>query len=140
MPYQLINLRIDRIIIHQVFKRAITGDVAPPRLSDEFTDLDPGGIDTLQERTPEARVSRQHGAFAPISWGYRRNRAARYLVGALYFRGTLAGEFEKDLPSAEFLFPTADEDPILDTVSRTARLVPGNPLIDQLLNQLYSVA
>ena len=41
---------------------------------------------------PGVRPSRQRGAFVPISWGYRRNRAARYLVGAVYFPGSFAPE------------------------------------------------
>jgi hypothetical protein len=50
MPYQLINLRIDKIIAHEVYKRTETRDVVQPKCSHDFTQLDSGGLSTLQER------------------------------------------------------------------------------------------
>lgn len=50
MGSQLVNLRIDRIIAHQVFKRTETRDIVPPKCSNELTQLDPSGLNTLQER------------------------------------------------------------------------------------------
>lgn len=85
------------------------------------------------------RPSRQHGAFVPISWGLRRNHAARYLVGALYFRGALASEFAEELPTGEMLFPAAAEDPITETIDMFARFAPDNRLLEELRNHVYTV-
>jgi hypothetical protein len=50
MSYQLVNMRMSRIIAHEVYKRSDTGDPLPPKCSQDFTQLDPGGLSTLQER------------------------------------------------------------------------------------------
>jgi hypothetical protein len=87
-----------------------------------------------------ARPSRQHGAFVPISWGLRRNRAARYLVGALYFRGALADQFKADLPTPETLFPSAQTDPFLRAVVTYSRSAPGSALLAELRRQVFAAA
>jgi hypothetical protein len=50
MPYQLINLRINKIIAHEIYQRSETRDIVPPKCSHDFTPLDPSGLSTLQER------------------------------------------------------------------------------------------
>ena len=51
---QLANLNINKIIVHHVFKRNEDRAIVTPRFSNDFTDLDPVGIATLQERVTEA--------------------------------------------------------------------------------------
>jgi hypothetical protein len=60
MLYQLINLRINRIIAHKIFQREITGEVIPPKCSREFTNLDHAGIEVLQKRMIEALGNGSH--------------------------------------------------------------------------------
>ncbi|MEQ4488136.1 MAG: nucleoid-associated protein [Dehalococcoides mccartyi] len=49
MP-QLVNLRIQRLIIHQVFPRNDTQNLVPPTYSTQFTPLSPPASATLQNR------------------------------------------------------------------------------------------
>ena len=53
---------------------------------------------------PSARPSRQKGLFIPISWGWARNRAARYLVTAIYFKGAIREDLDS-LPVTIQAFP-----------------------------------
>ena len=50
MTYPLINLRIDNIIAHEVYKRSITGAIVPPKCSMGCTALNPSGKSTMQDR------------------------------------------------------------------------------------------
>jgi hypothetical protein len=50
MVYQLTNLRIEKIIAHQIFTRSVTRDIVPPKYSHDFTQLDPSGLSTFQDR------------------------------------------------------------------------------------------
>jgi nucleoid associated protein NdpA len=51
---QLANLQIKKIIAHQIFKRNEERAVVSPQYSSDFTELNPAGITTLQERVTEA--------------------------------------------------------------------------------------
>ncbi|MFC2038948.1 nucleoid-associated protein, partial [Chloroflexota bacterium] len=60
MTIQLTNLRIRRIIAHQVFKRTITGEMVNPKFSTEQTILDQPGTTALQTRITEALGNDSH--------------------------------------------------------------------------------
>lgn len=51
---QLINLTIDRIIIHQVFQRDVDGNKVPPIQSHEFTNFDQNAMDQFKIRVKDA--------------------------------------------------------------------------------------
>lgn len=151
LPTPALDVTTDPLIglwfaLHKLHRSA-PGQLMVERIADEDVavlyafDMPPGWAFSGElSDMPAVRPSRQHGAFIPISWGYRRNRAARYLVGALYFRGVLAEEFAGELPSGAFLFPKAVEDPIIDTVERVARFAPGNQLVGELRERLFAVS
>jgi hypothetical protein len=83
-----------------------------------------------------ARSSRQKGLFVPISWGCARNRAARYLVTAIYFKGAILEDLHF-LPIAEQLFPSATDDGLLANAARFLRI--RNGLSSELNEHLYDV-
>jgi len=60
MGFQLINLRINRVITHQIFKRGQDREPIPPKYSNDYTELDQEGLNVLQERTTEALGSDSH--------------------------------------------------------------------------------
>ena len=60
MTIQLVNLRINRIIAHQVFERPINSDITEPIYSQQFTVLDPSGLNALQTRITEALGNDSH--------------------------------------------------------------------------------
>jgi hypothetical protein len=151
LPTPALDVTTDPLIalwfaLHKLHKSA-PGQLTVERIADDdvavlyIFDMPPGWAFSGElSDMPAARPSRQHGAFIPISWGYRHNRAARYLVGALYFRGVLAEEFAGEFPSGAFLFPKAIEDPIIEAVDRYAHFAPGNRLVDELLEHLLVVS
>jgi len=60
MVYQLVNLRINRIVAHQVFQRTITGEMVDPQCSQECTVLPQPGLTALQTRITEALGNDSH--------------------------------------------------------------------------------
>lgn len=54
MPNQLANLRISRVVIHQVFQRDDNRDIVEPHYNNELTILNNEGLQTLQERITAA--------------------------------------------------------------------------------------
>ena len=54
MPYQPVNLRVERIIVHEIYKRGVTDTVVGPKLSSVCTTLDQNGMDTFLNRVIEA--------------------------------------------------------------------------------------
>jgi len=60
MVYQLVNLRINRIVAHQVFQRTVTGEMVEPKCSQERTVLDQPGLTALQIRITEALGNNSH--------------------------------------------------------------------------------
>jgi hypothetical protein len=60
VSYQLVNLRIERIIVHQIFKRDIVGNVQAPKCSSQFTTLDTNGIATFRDRIVSALGNDAH--------------------------------------------------------------------------------
>jgi hypothetical protein len=54
------NLRINRLIIHQIFKRNHDGQIQDPRYSNELTQLGTDGIRMLQERLSDALGDNSH--------------------------------------------------------------------------------
>ena len=50
MPNEFANMIINRVVIHQIFKREDTRDIVEPRYNNELTQLDAEGIQTLQNR------------------------------------------------------------------------------------------
>ena len=50
MNIDLANLRINRIIVHQIYKRGDDKELIPPKISRAFTKLDVSGQATLQDR------------------------------------------------------------------------------------------
>lgn len=67
MAIQLVNLHINRVIIHQVFERSITGEQNDPKCSSEFTVLDGHGLSALQSRIIEATGNDSHSIQMYIS-------------------------------------------------------------------------
>jgi hypothetical protein len=60
MTIQLANLRIQRVIAHQIFDRPITGDAKEPNCSTQCTPMIPSGMQTLQTRITEALGNDSH--------------------------------------------------------------------------------
>ena len=60
MVYRLVDLRIDRVVAHQIFRRNITGEMVDPHLSQECTVLPQPGLTTLQTRITEALGNDSH--------------------------------------------------------------------------------
>jgi hypothetical protein len=54
MPDLIANMRIRRIIIHQVFERSENRDLVEPRYNSELTALEADGLQTLQNRITNA--------------------------------------------------------------------------------------
>ncbi len=54
MPFEFSNMRLHRIIVHQIFKRDENGNVQEPHYSRELTELDQSGLNALQERIVDA--------------------------------------------------------------------------------------
>ncbi len=67
MAFQFSNLRIDRIIVHQVFQRDENRAIVPPKFSTELTVLDQFGISTFQERIVNALGNASHSIEMTIS-------------------------------------------------------------------------
>lgn len=60
MPLEFANLTIDRIILHEIYKRGPNRELLPPKFSQELTILDPAGLATLQSRIIAALGSGSH--------------------------------------------------------------------------------
>ncbi|NEA72587.1 FRG domain-containing protein [Streptomyces sp. SID13588] len=87
---------------------------------------------------PTVRPSRQEGYFVAGSWGFRRNRVARYLLGAIYFKGSIAGDFSGMLPTGEYLFP--EDDAMVHAVREVKRINHSRNLVaNELSDHLYVV-
>jgi hypothetical protein len=54
------NLRIQRIVIHEIFKRKEDGSIGPPRYNQTLTKLDALGLQTLQNRIVNALGDNSH--------------------------------------------------------------------------------
>src|ERR1700739_4196981 len=54
------NLRIQKIVIHEIFKRNDDGSLATPRYNEELTGLDQMGLQTLQNRIVNALGDNSH--------------------------------------------------------------------------------
>jgi hypothetical protein len=67
MAIQLVNLRINRVIAHQIFERSVSDDVKEPKCSTQCTRLPPGGINALQTRIIEAVGNDSHSIQMYIS-------------------------------------------------------------------------
>lgn len=86
-----------------------------------------------------SRPNRQQGWVSPMGWGNSSNRIARYLLGAVYFPGSLRGDIEHQLPSANFLFPGGVYDPVLAMTARISREAPESSISAELDRNLYFV-
>lgn len=60
MTFTFSNLRINRIIVHQVFQRNDNRELISPKFSIDFTNLDQGGLATLQDRIINALGNESH--------------------------------------------------------------------------------
>jgi hypothetical protein len=60
MAFNFSNLRINRIIVHQVFQRNDNRELISPKFSIDFTNLDQGGFSTLQDRIINALGDESH--------------------------------------------------------------------------------
>lgn len=90
--------------------------------------------------TPGAiRPGRQRGGFLASNWGLSRNRAARSLVGALYFPPELADQLGPRLPSAGSLFPGPTEDPFVETLLTLRSRQADLPSLSRILDLVYWV-
>ncbi len=67
MSFNFANLSIEKIIIHQIFKRDEKREVVEPRYNNEFTDLDASGLDELQNRIIKALGSDSYSIEMEIS-------------------------------------------------------------------------
>jgi nucleoid-associated protein YejK len=54
------NLRIAKIVIHEIYKRDVNGEITPPRYNDRLTRLDASALDTLQARVIHALGDDSH--------------------------------------------------------------------------------
>lgn len=69
MAFHFTNLRIDKIIVHEVFQLNENREPVPPRFSDELTSLDRPGLNTLQERIIQALGNDSHSIEMFVSNG-----------------------------------------------------------------------
>ncbi len=129
--------------LHRI-RPSASGEIIVERIKDDeiavlyVFDIPPGWAFSGElSDMPSVRPSRQRGAFLPISWGFRRNRTARYLVGAVYFRGDIAKEFEDDLPTADTLFPGQRDDPMMRALATYSRLAPDSNLLAELRRKVF---
>lgn len=60
MSFQFANLRIEKIIVHEIFKLTENREPVSPKCSDELTNLDKAGLNTLQERIVQALGNDSH--------------------------------------------------------------------------------
>lgn len=60
MPLEFANLTIDRIVLHEIYKRGPNRELQPPKYSQELTVLDQPGLGTLQTRIIAALGSGSH--------------------------------------------------------------------------------
>ena len=60
MSLEFANLVIDRIILHEIYKRGPDREMQIPKYSDEVTNLDVAGLATLQKRIIAALGSGSH--------------------------------------------------------------------------------
>ncbi|HUZ58965.1 MAG TPA: hypothetical protein VMU83_09300 [Hanamia sp.] len=54
------NLRIQKIVIHEIFKRDEDGQIVQPKFNDRVTTFDPLGLQTLQNRIVNALGDSSH--------------------------------------------------------------------------------
>jgi len=54
------NLRIQKIVIHEIYKRDENGDIVQPKFNDHLTTLDAAGLQTLQNRIVNALGDSSH--------------------------------------------------------------------------------
>ncbi len=54
------NMQIDNIILHRVYDNNADGSITPPKISDNFTTLEPEGLATLQNRIVKAMGEDSH--------------------------------------------------------------------------------
>lgn len=60
MSFHFTNLRIEKIIVHEVFQLTENREPIPPQCSSELTNLDRAGLNTLQERIVQALGNDSH--------------------------------------------------------------------------------
>lgn len=89
-------------------------------------------------KSPHAlRPRRQAGGFLASNWGNTKNRAARYLVGAVYFdHGTIADM--DDTPSSARFFPGPSEDWLAGLLEQVLVADPS-PAVTELRGSVYWV-
>jgi hypothetical protein len=60
VPYQLVNLRVNNIIMHEIYKRGVTDGLVAPKFSSVCTSFDQSGLDTFQSRVTVALGKDSH--------------------------------------------------------------------------------
>lgn len=89
--------------------------------------------------SPYGRPARQHGWVTTNTWGWRSNEAARHLEAAVYFEGRLRHELEPVLPQVDELFVPHGSDILMDLALSIGNRLPGSPITEALLHDLYRV-
>lgn len=78
------NLRIQRIIIHEIFKRSEDGNIVVPKYNSSLTQLDTIGVQTLQNRIVNALGDNSHSIEMDIA---NSAEGSTFQLGALLLRG-----------------------------------------------------
>ncbi|RWA81313.1 FRG domain-containing protein [Mesorhizobium sp.] len=80
------------------------------------------------------RPLRQHAFFLCGGWGYAKNQSATLLAVAMYLDDSYRAP---ELPTAAFLFPSADEDPFAAALEAVPIIARRTPSLEPFLSHLY---